>query len=107
MPVTIASANTDTTLTTTLTQVVAAPPTGSDRRVNLTICNTGSADATFDLSRYNGTTDYYIGKTVTVAVGKPTVLTDIILKPTFSLRARASAATTLDFTADVLTLTVT
>lgn len=107
MPSTITSANVDTTLTTTLSEVIAAPATGSEKRVNLTICNTGSADATFDLSRYNGTTDRYIGKTVTVSVGKPTVLTDIILKPTYSLRARASAATTLDFTADVLTLTVT
>lgn len=107
MPDSISAANVDTTLTTTLTEVVAAPGAGLDKRVNLTICNTGSADATFDLSRYNGTTDRYIGKTVIVSVGKPTVLNDIILKPTFSLRARASAATTLDFTADVLTRTVT
>lgn len=107
MPDSISAANIDTTLTTTLAEVVSAPAIGTDKRVNLTICNTGATDATFDLSRYNGTTDRYIGKTVTVAVGKPAVLNDIILKPTFSLRARASAATTLDFTADVLTRTVT
>ena len=107
MAVTITSANVDTTLTTTLTEVVAAPATGSDKRVSLTVCNTGAADATFDLSRFDGTTDRYMGKTVTVSVGKPAVLTDIILKSGKSLRARASAATTLDFTADVLTQTVT
>ena len=107
MSTTTTTANVDTQLGTALAEVVAAPAAGTEKRVNLTICNIGAADATFDLTRYDGATDRYMGKTVTVSVGKPVVLTDIILKPGKSLRARASAATTLDFTADVLTLTVT
>lgn len=107
MPINITSANVDLSLPTTLTEVVAAPATGSDKRISLTITNVGSADATYDLSRFDGTTDRYIGKTITVSVGKPVILRDVILKPGRSLRGRASAATTLDFVADVLTLTVT
>ena len=53
MPGPITSANVDLTLGTALAEVVPAPAVNTEKRVNLTICNTGSADATFDLSRYD------------------------------------------------------
>ena len=97
--------NIDTTLGTALAVVIPAPGANERKRIAFTICNTGSADASFDLTRYDSTTDRYVGKTVVVSPGKPFVVDQIFLKTGRSLKFRASIANTLDLTADVITQT--
>lgn len=107
MAETYAAANVDGQLTTTLAQIVAAPAAGSEKRVNLTLANIAAADVTFDLTRRISSTDRYIGKAVPAKVGEPVQYLEIILVAGSALWARASAATSVDFTADVVTKTVT
>ena len=107
MAIALALDNVDAGLGTTLAEVIAAPPAGQEKRVSFTLCNVtvGAVDATVDVTRYDGTTDRYIAKTLIVQAGKPQVF-ELLLKPGRSLRARASAASAIDFTADVVVQTV-
>jgi hypothetical protein len=109
MAIVLTGDNVDLQLTTTLSEVIAAPASGTYKRLTFTVANlnaVGGADATVDVVRTIGGTDRYIAKNLTVAVGRPQVFRDVLLKTGASLKARASAGTTLDFTSDVVTRTV-
>lgn len=114
MAVTVTTQTVDAVLGTDITaagaELVPAPTTGKERIASLVFTNVnavGGADATIDISRFDGTTHFYgLGKNVPVKVGQPVILRDVLVKPGKALRSRASAAATVHVAVDYFEQTV-
>lgn len=85
-------------------ELVAAPAVNRERIASLVFTNVnavGGADATVDISRFDGTNHFYgLGKNVPVKVGQPVILRDVLVKPGKALRSRASAGNTVHVAVD-------
>lgn len=87
--------------TTSLADLGAAVAAGHDQRVNVRVCNIGSADANADLYLVNGSNDHYRVKNFPVPYnGDGSAIdleVDLLLPDGWKLQVRASAASTLAF----------
>ena len=109
MPVTNALSAVEVTLTTMATtaastEIVSNPgAVTTSKKVALSLSNKTAVDATVDVARWDGTTAWSIATGQKVAANSTVTLLDIYLANGRSLRARASAAATIDAVADVIT----
>ena len=89
-------------VTATLATALAAPGTGKTFKINSIFCANvdGSVAADISVSIYNGTTDFYLAKTVTVPADATQIIstkeTYFYLEEGDSIRALASAASDLE-----------
>ena len=102
-PTTITGKTDGYAVTTTLAAALTnSSSSGKVLKVNSVYCANvdGAASADIDLTYYNGTTDFYLAKTITVPADATQVLVTreapIYLEEGDSLRAKASAASDLE-----------
>lgn len=102
-PTTITGKSIGYAVTTTMAAALSnASSSGKVLKVNSVYCANvdGAASADIDLSHYNGTTDFYLAKTISVPADATQVLVTreapIYLEEGNSLRAKASANSDLE-----------
>ena len=89
-------------VTATLATALAAPGTGKTFKINSIFCANvdGTNTADISVSIYNGTTDFYLAKTITVPADATQIIstkeTYFYLEEGDSIRALASAASDLE-----------
>lgn len=91
-------------VTTSGTQVVSDPgAVTTSKKVALNLSNKTSADATVDVVKWDGANAWSIATGQKIAANSTLTLLDIFLTNGWSIRARASAAATIDCLSDVIT----
>lgn len=110
MPVTMTNSVHSGSVPTTLTDAAngAFVPTnpGEEIRADITFCNVSTADVTLDLTRAVVSVDRYILKNTTLKVGE-TLMLSVRLMPGMTMKWRASASSSVDYTVDRILKKVT
>jgi hypothetical protein len=101
-PTTITGKTARYAVTATIGTALAAPGTGKTFKINSIFCANvdGSVPADISVSIYNGTTDFYLAKTITVPADATQIIstkeTYFYLEEGDSIRALASAVSDLE-----------